>query len=188
MSAEMTETMAMPHPVGTFFPWWLLLLQGLIALIIGIFLLAYPFITLVILFIFLGAYWFVSGIFTLVSLGVDKSNIGLKIVLGILGIILGLLFLTFPIYGAIIGTFAFVIIVGIWALIYGFIAMYSAFTGKGWGIGILGLLSILFGIIILANPLYSTLAVPFVFGILGIIFGFAAIIGSFMLRSAQKAA
>jgi uncharacterized membrane protein HdeD (DUF308 family) len=184
MSADMTEPMGIPHPMGTFFPWWLLLLQGLIALIIGIFLLVYPLITLVILFIFLGAYWFVSGIFTLVSIGADKSHTGLKIVLGILGILLGLLFLTFPLYGAIIGTFVFVIIVGVWALVYGFIALYGAFTGNGWGVGILGILSIIFGIIILANPLYSTLAVPFVFGVLGIIFGFAAIIGSFMLRSA----
>jgi uncharacterized membrane protein HdeD (DUF308 family) len=78
--------------------------------------------------------------------------------------------------------------VGIFALIYGFIAVYGAFTGKGWGVGILGILSIIFGLLILANPIASTIAVPFVFGIFGVIFGFAAIVGSFFLRSAQKAA
>jgi uncharacterized membrane protein HdeD (DUF308 family) len=187
MSAEMTETM-MPHPMGTFFPWWLLLLQGIIAFILGIFLLTYPIQTLMVIIIFLGAYWFVSGIFTLVSISADKSHTGLKIVLGILGILLGLLILAYPLYSTFIVPFVFIIMVGIWALIYGCIALYGAFTGKGWGIGILGILSIIFGLIILANPIISTLAVPFVFGILGIIFGFAAIIGSFMLRSAQKAA
>jgi uncharacterized membrane protein HdeD (DUF308 family) len=184
----MTESMGMPHPMGTFFPWWLLLLQGLIALILGIFLLAYPLQTLMVMIVFLGAYWFVSGIFTLVSLGVDKEHMGMKIVLGFLGIILGLLILAYPFYSTFIVPFVFVIMIGVLALIYGFIALIGGFTGRGWGIGLLGLLSIIFGILILANPYAATIAVPFVFGIFGVIFGFIAIIGSFMLRSAQKAA
>jgi uncharacterized membrane protein HdeD (DUF308 family) len=188
MSAEMTGTMAMPHPMGTFFPWWLLLLQGIIAFILGAYLLAYPLQTLLVIIVFLGAYWFVSGIFTLFSIAVDKNHMGMKIVLGFLGIILGLLILAYPYYSTFIVPFVFTIMIGVIALIYGFIALWGAFTGKGWGVGILGILSIIFGLIILANPIASTIAVPFVFGILGIIFGFAAIIGSFMLRSAQKAA
>jgi len=186
MSAEMTGTM--PHPMGTFFPWWLLLLQGIIALILGAYLLAYPLQTLMVIIVFLGAYWLVSGIFTLVSIAVDKEHMGMKILLGFLGIILGLLILTYPYYSTLLVPFVFTIMVGVIALIYGFIALWGAFTGKGWGVGILGILSIIFGLIILANPIASTLAVPFVFGILGIVFGFAAIIGSFMLRSSQKTA
>ncbi len=186
MVDEINETMGIPHPFGGFFPWWLLLLQGLIAVILGIFLLTYPLETLMVFIVFLGAYWFVSGIFTLVSIGADKEHTGMKVVLGILGIILGLLILAYPLYGTLIVPFVFVIMVGVIAVIYGFIGIYNAFTGKGWGVGILGLLSIIFGLIILSHPFISTLAVPFVFGILGIIFGFVAIIGSFMLRSAQK--
>lgn len=176
------------HPMGSFFPWWLLLLQGIIALILGIYLIAYPLQTLMVIIVFLGAYWFVSGIFTLVGAFADTTDRGMKILLGFLGIILGLLILAYPYYSTFIVPFVFTIMVGVIALIYGFIALYGAFTGKGWGVGILGILSILFGLIILANPWASTLAVPFVFGILGIVFGFAAIVGSFMLRSAQKAA
>jgi uncharacterized membrane protein HdeD (DUF308 family) len=186
MSTTMTETM--PHPIGNFFPWWLLLLQGIIAFILGIYLLAYPLQTLMVLIVFLGAYWFVSGIFTLVGAATDNSHRGMKILLGILGIILGLLILAYPYYSTLIVPFIFIIMVGVLALIYGFIALYGAFTGKGWGIGILGILSIIFGLLILANPIASTIAVPFFFGIFGVAFGFAAIIGSFFLRSAQKAA
>lgn len=186
MSAEMTGTM--PHPMGTFFPWWLLLIQGIIALILGIYLIMYPLQTLMVIIVFLGAYWFVSGFFTLFSAATDATDRGMKILLGILGIILGLLILAYPYYSTFIVPFVFVIMVGVIALIYGFYALYGAFTGKGWGVGILGILSLLFGILILASPVASTIAVPFVFGILGIVFGFAAIAGSFMLRSAQKAA
>jgi uncharacterized membrane protein HdeD (DUF308 family) len=187
MTAEMTNTTATPTFMGTFFPWWLLLLQGIIALILGIFLLVYPLQTLMVMIVFLGAYWFVSGIFTLVSLGANKEHMGMKIVLGFLGIILGLLILAYPLYSTFIVPFVFVIMIGVIALIYGFIALIGGFTGRGWGIGILGLLSIIFGILILANPYAATIAVPFVFGIFGVIFGFIAIIGSFMVRSAQKA-
>jgi uncharacterized membrane protein HdeD (DUF308 family) len=186
MSAEMTTTSA--HPLGSFFPWWLLLIQGIIALILGIYLITYPIQTLMVIIVFLGAYWFVSGIFTLFSAFAETTDRGMKILLGIIGIILGLLILAYPYYSTLVVPFVFTIMVGIIALIYGFIALYGAFTGKGWGVGILGILSILFGLIILANPWVSTLAVPFVFGVLGIVFGFAAIVGSFFLRSAQKAA
>lgn len=186
MSAEMTGTI--PHPMGTFFPWWLLLIQGIIALILGIYLIMYPLQTLMVIIVFLGAYWFVSGFFTLFSAATDATDRGMKILLGILGIILGLLILAYPYYSTFIVPFVFVIMVGVIALIYGFYALYGAFTGKGWGVGILGILSLLFGILILASPVASTIAVPFVFGILGIVFGFAAIAGSFMLRSAQRAA
>ncbi len=182
----MTETTC--NPLGTFFPWWLLLIQGILALILGAYLLAYPLQTLMVLIVFLGAYWFVSGIFTLVGAATDASHRGMKILLGILGIILGLLILAYPYYSTFLVPYVFTIMVGIFALIYGFIALYGAFTGKGWGIGILGILSIIFGLLILANPIASTIAVPFVFGIFGVVFGFAAIVGSFFVRSAQKAA
>lgn len=185
---EMTSTTGIPHPMGTFFPWWLLLIQGIIALILGIYLIMYPLQTLMVMIVFLGAYWFVSGLFTLFGAAADATDRGMKILLGILGIILGLLILAYPWYSTFIVPFIFVIMIGVIALIYGFYALYGAFTGKGWGVGILGILSILFGFLILASPVVSTIAVPFVFGILGIIFGFAAIVSSFFLRSAQKTA
>ena len=187
MSAEMTETTGVGNQMGTFFPWWLLLIQGIIALILGIFLITYPIRTLSVIIWFLGFYWFFSGIVTLFTAFVDSRDRGWKIFLGIIGIILGLLILAYPLYSTFVVPFVFTVMVGVIALIYGFIAIYGAFTGKGWGVGILGLLSIIFGLIILANPIASTLAVPFVFGIFGIVFGFAAIVGSFFLRSAQKA-
>jgi uncharacterized membrane protein HdeD (DUF308 family) len=182
----MTETMS--RSIGTFFPWWVLLLQGIIALILGIYLLAYPLQTLLVIIFFLGAYWFVSGIFTLCSIAVDKSHMGMKILLGFLGIILGLIIFARPYISTFVVPYVFTVIVGVIALIYGCIALYGAFTGKGWGVGILGILSIIFGLLILANPIASTIAVPFVFGVIGVIFGFAAIVGSFFLRSAQKTA
>jgi uncharacterized membrane protein HdeD (DUF308 family) len=135
---------------------------------------------------FLGAYWLVSGFFNLISIGWDRTNVGWKIVLGILGILAGLAILAYPIYSTLLVPYLFTVMVGFLALIYGGVALLGGLTGKGWGVGILGILSIIFGCLILAEPVAATLAVPFVFGIFGVIFGFAAIVGSFMVRSAQK--
>jgi uncharacterized membrane protein HdeD (DUF308 family) len=187
MSAEMTQTTGASNPMGTFFPWWLLLIQGIIALILGSFLITYPIRTLYVIIWFLGFYWLISGFVTLFGAFADSNARGMKILLGILGIILGCLILAYPVYSTFVVPLVFTIMVGVFALIYGCIALYGGFTGKGWGVGILGILSIIFGLLILANPYASTIAVPFVFGIFGIVFGFAAIVGSFFLRSAQKA-
>lgn len=199
MADEITETSAaeassavLPSEstaakIGTSLPWWVLLLQGVIAVLLGVYLLAYPAQTLMVVITFLGAYWLVSGFFNLVSIAWDRTDMGWKIVLGILGIIAGLAILAYPLYSTLLVPYLFTVMVGFLGLIYGGIALLGGLTGKGWGVALLGVLSIIFGCLILAEPVAATIAVPLVFGIFGVVFGFAAIVGSFMVRSAQTA-
>ncbi len=169
-------------PGTNVFPWWLVLIMGFITLILGIFLLYYPYGTLLVLVTFLGAYWFISGLFGLISLFVDRTNAGWKILFGILGIIAGIAILTYPLYSTLLVPYLFIILVGVWGLIMGFMGIFAAFKGGGWGAGIIGILLVIFGCLILANPLVSTLMLPFVLGGFGIIGGIFAIIGAFMLK------
>lgn len=74
--------------------------------------------------------------------------------------------------------------VGVLAVSYGLIALYTAFMGEGWGAGFPRPLAVIFGLLILPEPVTATVIAPFVFGNVGFIFGFAAIIGAFMARSA----
>lgn len=199
MADEITETSAaeassavLPSEstaakIGTSLPWWVLLLQGVIAVLLGVYLLAYPAQTLMVVITFLGAYWLVSGFFNLISIAWDRTDMGWKIVLGILGIIAGLAILAYPLYSTLLVPYLFTVMVGFLGLIYGGIALLGGLTGKGWGVALLGVLSIIFGCLILAEPVAATIAVPLVFGIFGVVFGFAAIVGSFMVRSAQTA-
>ena len=171
------------------FPWWLVLIQGLITLILGIFLLYYPYGTFLVLVMFLGAYWFVSGLFGLISLFVDRTNAGWKLLFGILGIIAGIAILTYPLYSTFVVPYIFIILVGVWGLIMGFMGLFAAIKGGGWGAGIIGILLIIFGCLILANPVVSTLLLPFVLGVFGIVGGISAIIGAFMIKGQiEKAA
>jgi uncharacterized membrane protein HdeD (DUF308 family) len=130
----------------------------------------------------LGAYWFVSGLFALISLVVYRTDAGYKILFGILGIVAGLAILFYPIYGTVIVVSLFVIFIGVWGLLMGFIALFAAFKGGGWGTGIIGILLIIFGCLLLANVFISAAMLPFILGVFGIIGGLAAIIGSFMLK------
>jgi uncharacterized membrane protein HdeD (DUF308 family) len=164
------------------FPWWLVLIMGFVTLVLGIFLLYYPYKTLLLLVTFLGAYWFVSGLFGLISLFADRTNAGWKVLFGILGIIAGIAILTYPLYSTFVVPYIFIIFVGVWGMIMGFMGLCAAFKGGGWGAGIIGVLLIIFGCLILANPLVSTLMLPFILGGFGIIGGIFAIVGAFMLK------
>src|SRR5262249_10973380 len=80
--------------------WWVPLVQGVAALIVGLSLLTRPAPTLVVLTIFLGAYWFVGGIFDAVG-AVSRRHSDrhwlLALVGALLSIFVGLLLLGRPI-------------------------------------------------------------------------------------------
>lgn len=167
-------------------PWWLILLEGIAAIIIGLLLLSYPAATTIILIQFLGLYWLVKGVFSIVAIFLDSTEWGWKLFGGIIGILAGILVLQLPLWSGILVTSVLVISIGLIALIMGVINLIQAFRGDGWGVGILGLLSILLGILLLTNLLTSVLATPFILGILAIIGGVAAIFGAFRVKSIQE--
>jgi uncharacterized membrane protein HdeD (DUF308 family) len=174
--------------VAGLYPWWVILIWGILALLIGIMFLATPGITTLIFITFLGAYWLVGGIFSLASLAVDKTDMGWKIVLAILSMIAGIIVLAYPLYSTFFLLEFFIILVGFWACVTGGVHLYEAFTKKDACTGILGMLSLLFGILLLIFPLISAALLPFVAGIFGIVFGLAAIVSSFAAKKAAPAA
>jgi len=163
--------------------WWLVLLQGIAALILGILLLTNPAATAVILVQFLGIWWFVGGLFDIVGIFLDRTAWGWKLFSGILGIIAGLLILNHPLWATVLIPTTLVLIVGIFGIVIGIVSLIRAFQGAGWGTGVLGVLSILFGLVLVANPLLAAIGLPWVLGIFGIVGGFAAIVMAFRLRS-----
>jgi uncharacterized membrane protein HdeD (DUF308 family) len=163
-------------------PWWVVLLQGIAAVILGLFLLAKPGMTMVVVVQLIGIYWFVSGLFQIVAIFIDHTQWGWKLFSGILGIIAGMIIIKHPLWSPIMLTSVLIIVLGIEGLIIGVINLIQAFKGGGWGVGILGALSILFGLVLLANVLLATFSVPWVLGVLGIVGGIIAIIYSFRLK------
>ena len=163
-------------------PWWLVLLEGIAAIILGILLLTAPQATLFVLVQLLGIYWLVKGIFQIVSIFIDSSGWGWKLFAGVLGIVVGIIILRHPMLSAVLVPTVAVFFVGLLGVTIGVINLIQALQGGGWGLGILGALSILLGIFLTLNPLMGTVALAVVLGVLGLIGGVAAIIFAFKMR------
>lgn len=173
--------------------WWVILIQGILAIVVGALFLVQPVSTTKTAVFVLGAYWLILGILDIVGLFRDRTAWGWKLFTGIIGILAGGLILsgflgdatTLDKYltTAMVGvTIAWVI--GFLGIMYGIIMLIQAFRGGGWGAGILGVLTIIFGFIIVSNPVWTAIGLPFVIGIWLLIGGIFLIVAAFRVRSA----
>ena len=168
------------------FPWWLVLLEGIVAAILGLFLLTAPGATLFVLVQVLGIFWLVGGLFRIVSIFLDSSLWGWKLVGGVLGILAGIVVMQHPLWSSVLVPAIYVIILGIQALISGGVSLVLAFSGGGWGAAILGALSVVFGLVLLFNVWIGVAVLPFILGAVGIVGGGLAIAVAFAMRSMER--
>jgi uncharacterized membrane protein HdeD (DUF308 family)/predicted flap endonuclease-1-like 5' DNA nuclease len=169
-------------------PWWFLLIDGIVAIIIGILLLMSPVKMSIILVQALALFWLIKGVISIVGLFVDRSAWGWKLFIGVVGIIGGYVLIKYPIGGTAVVAQAFIIVLGIQGLLIGVVELVQAFQGAGWGTGILGGLTTLIGLWLLANAWLSARMLPWVLGILGIFAGMAAIVYAFRIKRAEHEA
>ena len=169
-------------------PWWIVLVEGICALIFGIFLISAPGSTSVFLVTVLGFYWLIRGIFSIIEIFLPNrgTHWGWLLFMGILGILAGMVVLRHPIYAtALVGTFL-IVFLAVDGLIMGILGLIRAFTGAGWGPGILGILTIIIAIFLFANLYGAIVALPIVIGAFLIVGGIVAIFFSFRIRSAER--
>jgi uncharacterized membrane protein HdeD (DUF308 family) len=164
-------------------PWWVVLLEGVIAIIVGLFLLYRPAVTTIFLLQILGIFWLAGGILSVLGAFIFSGNRLWKLLSGILSIIAGIAILMYPIYSPFVVLTFFVIFIGIWAIISGAAKLAWGLKGGGWGMGILGVLTIVLGLLLLTNSLAGALALPWVFGFFLVIGGIGAVIGGLKMRT-----
>lgn len=175
--------MAVAAPIPTS-NWWVFLLEGIAAILIGLLLLTDPAATVVAITIFLGFYWLFVGVLELVRMFVDRSVPWIwSLLIGLLGIVAGILVLNHPLFAAIILPATLVLYLGVLGIVMGIFGIFGGFAGGGIGSFIFGVLNLLIGILLLSSPAAATLAVPLVFGILLLIEGVALIIWAFRVRA-----
>jgi uncharacterized membrane protein HdeD (DUF308 family) len=168
--------------------WWLVLLQGIAAVVIGVLLLTQTGATLFTVVVFLGVYWLIGGIFDLISVFLDAHNRGWRLLSGVIGILAGLVVVRNPLWSGVIVGVTLAWLLGIAGILIGALDIARGFSGDGWGTGLVGLLSLILGIILLANPLATIAVLVYFAGIWAILGGIAAIIGALRLRSLSRAA
>jgi uncharacterized membrane protein HdeD (DUF308 family) len=136
-------------------PWWSTLIAGIVAVVVGGILLWAPakdkVDTYQVLVAALGLWWIISGILDIVHMFQDHTMWGWKLFIGIVSIIAGMYVLEYPVAAGVALPRIMVLIVGIWALMYGGIMLVMAFKGGGWAAGILGAIELFFGFVLIGN-------------------------------------
>ncbi len=147
-----SDSKAIDTPVR---PWWLTLVFGIFAVIVGAMLLFGTLSTKVdmwtTLIVLLGFYWLFRGISDIIYMFVDHRGWGWRLFMGIISILAGGAILVYPTVAAVALPQVFMLILGIWGFIQGIMLLFLAFRGGGWGAGLLGALELIFGIILIAN-------------------------------------
>jgi uncharacterized membrane protein HdeD (DUF308 family) len=172
----------LPEARSTSVPWWIVLLQGIAAVILGLLLLLEPGATIVSIVHVVGIYWLVSGVMSIVSIFVDSEMWGWKLLSGVVGILAGLFIVQHPLWSAVLIPTTLVIVIAVQGLIIGCVHLFMAFKHRSWGLGILGVLNVVLGLVLLGSPMGGVLALASVYGVLAIIGGAASIYTAFRAR------
>jgi len=156
---------------------WSMAAEGVIAIIIGAFILTWPGMTLVTLTWIVGIFVLLAGICALIALiGSHKGQRGVLIAGGLLGIILGCIFLAWP-----IGTTAVLLwLLMIWLVLYGIYRIVHAIRQppedhSRWLDICLGIISLVVGVLLIALPALEGLEV------LALLLGIYAVIAGIIL-------
>ncbi len=133
--------------------WWLLLLEGITTIILGILLISQPAGTLAVIVVFLGVYWLIVGIFSLIRIFTHygRAHWAWSLLSGILGIVTGILVLAQPMLSSPILTTTLVVIIAVQGMLIGTLNSVRGFQGDGTGAKVLGVLSFIFVLWLLAN-------------------------------------
>jgi uncharacterized membrane protein HdeD (DUF308 family) len=153
MTKAAAKTQAPAAPPQPQRPWWLTLVGGILAIVVGALLLWGNLVTKIevytLLVTVLGIYWLVDGIFDIVHMFTDHRQWGYKLVLGIISILAGSYVLLHPIVAGIALPQFLVLVLGIWGVIKGTVMVFMAFKGGGGAYAIIGMFAIVFGIILI---------------------------------------
>ena len=150
------------------------LLYGLVSIGTGIIAVAWPGPTLIVLAVVFGVQLITTGVFRLVgsaSLGEAGTARALTAILGVVSLLLGL----YALRHVLITVLALGLLLGIYWIVDGFTAVFSAvdhpgLPGRGWNIFI-GLLGVIAGLMLLAWPSLSLLTLSFLAGLWLIMLG-----------------
>lgn len=178
-------------PIPSLLPhlWKSSLLSGILSLILGILVLAWPQISILAAAIWFGVYLLITGaaqVFFAFSLHVSAGSRILLFISGAASLILAVL--AFRHFGNAVLLLA--IWIGVGFIFRGVATTVSAISdptlpGRGWSIFV-GVISLLAGIVVLASPLNSLVTLALVVGVWFVVIGVFEIVSSFGIRKASK--
>ena len=172
--------------------WWVLLLNGICAIVFGIIAFTHPGITLLALAIIFGIYCLADGITMLIvsiNRGRQGESWGQMLFRGIISILAGCVALFWPAITAI----ALLFVIAAWAIVLGLMEIFGAIRlrkviNNEWLLVLGGIISVLFGIVLIAHPGAGALSVIWIIGAFAIIHGILLMALSFKLHKLGRIA
>jgi uncharacterized membrane protein HdeD (DUF308 family) len=167
--------------------WWVFLIRGLLALIFGGLVLAFPGTAILAFTIIFAAYAFVDGVMSLVGAFRSGDNRGWQLFRGIVGVGIGLVAFLEPELGLSSIAWALAITIGVWALVSGVLEIMLAIKlrkeiNNEWLLITLGALSAILGVFLLFEPVIALVTWVWVVAIYAFIAGVGFIAFSFRLK------
>jgi uncharacterized membrane protein HdeD (DUF308 family) len=171
--------------------WKSTLVSGILSLILGVLVLAWPGISILVAAVWFGVYLLITGIAQVVfafSLHVTAGSRILLFISGAASLILAVL--AFRHFGQGYAVLLLAIWIGVGFIFRGVATTVSAISdpalpGRGWSIFI-GVISLLAGIIVIASPFDSIITLAIVVGVWFVVIGVFEIVSSFGIRKASK--
>lgn len=170
--------------------WWLLTLNGIIAILYGIIAIFVPDTTILTIVMYFGIVILIIGVAMLWgAINSIRGNLPYitDLVISLITIVIGAL-LTFYTSKSLT---IFVMIIGSWAVLVGIVQLYLAtrtelLPGEKNSLLINGIITLIFGVILFFNPFETTKILVVISGILAFIFGIVLIAMSIRLKNIEK--
>jgi uncharacterized membrane protein HdeD (DUF308 family) len=180
-------------PVPSLLPhlWKSTLVSGILSLVVGVLVLAWPGISILVAAVWFGVYLLITGIAQVVfafSLHVTAGSRILLFISGAAALILAVL--AFRHFGQGYAVLLLAIWIGVGFIFRGVATTISAISdptlpGRGWSIFV-GVISLLAGIVVIASPFDSIITLALVVGVWFVVIGVFEVVSSFGIRKASK--
>ena len=170
--------------------WGWMLAFGIISLLAGVAVLAWPGRTLIVVAVLFGIQLVVTGIFRFVAAFASEDLTGgtrvLLAVLGVLSLIIGL----YAVRHVLVTLLALALLLGIYWIVNGAVELFMALSarggpGRGWTV-VMGVLSVLAGLLVLVYPAISLLTLVVVLSVWLLVLGLMEITLAIRARSAGR--
>ncbi len=166
--------------------WWAFALRGLVAILFGITVFAFPGPTMLSLVLLFAVYAFIEGVLAIVSAvraAREGERWGLLVVEGIVSILASIAAVAMPGLTVVL----FVTLVAAWAIITGCLVLAAAFKVDSdhgrWWLVLGGIVSVLYGVAVIAAPMAGALVLVWWIGAYAVVFGIALMVFGFGLRN-----
>ena len=169
-------------------PW--ILAQGILAVVLGILMIASPGATLITIAIFVGVWMIIDGISMIIHAVMSSGSTAERVMLGLFGV-LGVLIGGFAAWNPIATVGAFAILVAVWFIVAGVreivlaVRIRKEITGE-WFLIVSGALSVVFGLVALFLPGLALVTLIWLISVGAILFGIFMIVSAFAIRRPTK--